>query len=146
MKQQRSQKLNTAKTFVQKKEDEAASALASARAGLQLHEEQLAQLERYQQEYSDRMVNSGQSWSSVQIQEYRAFISSIDKAIRQQQTFILESKKHIEAFQREWMHYRQNKEALGKIVDKIEVLKATDDALKQQRESDDFASRRLFLK
>ncbi len=146
MKPLRAQKLNTAKKFVQKKEDEAASVLAAARARLQLHEEQLVQLERYQQEYSDRMVSSGQSWSSVQIQEYRAFISSIDQAIRQQQALILESKTQIEVFQREWMRCRQNKEALGKLVDKIEGLKDAEEALKQQRESDDFASRRLFLK
>ena len=144
MNKQRSKKLAVARGVTQKKADQIAAELAAAKEVLNKHAEQRRLLDQYQREYSDKLVASGQSWSSVQLQEYRAFILSISQALSQQEGLMKEAAAKIELLQQQWVKIRQSEKALGKIVDKMDALQMADNERLQQKISDEFTQRSRY--
>ena len=114
MNKQRSKKLQVARDVTQQKADHVAVELAAEREQFNKYSEQRRLLDQYQREYSDHLVSSGQSWSSVQLQEYRTFILSISQALSQQEKLMVETASKIELLQQRWIKMRQSEKALGK--------------------------------
>lgn len=144
MSKQRSKKLEVARSATQKKADEVAAELVAAKSQLSKHSEQRNLLDQYQREYCDHLVSSGQSWSSVQLQEYRAFILSITQALSQQEKLMAEEASKIDLLQQRWVKVRQSEKALGKIVEKMESRQVVENGRLQQNISDEFAQRSRY--
>ncbi len=144
MSKQRSKKLEVARSATRKKADEVAAELAAAKSQLNKHNEQRNLLDQYQREYCDHLVSSGQSWSSVQLQEYRAFILSITQALSQQEKLMAEEASKIDLLQQRWIKVRQSEKALCKIVEKMESRQVVENGRLQQNISDEFAQRSRY--
>ena len=144
MSKQRSKKLEVARSATQKKADEIAAELTAAKSQLGKHSEQRSLLDQYQREYCDHLVSSGQSWSSVQLQEYRAFILSITQALSQQEKLMAEEASKIDLLQQRWVKARQSEKALCKIVEKMETRQIVENGRLQQNISDEFAQRSRY--
>lgn len=140
----RSKKIQVARDVTQQKADHVAVELAAEREQFNKYSEQRRLLDQYQREYSDHLVSSGQSWSSVQLQEYRTFILSISQALSQQEKLMAETASKIDLLQQRWIKVRQSEKALGKIVEKMDALQIVDNERLQQKISDEFAQRSQY--
>ncbi len=113
---------------------------------LSAHQQKLEELIGYRAEYQERYVKSmKQGTDGTTIQEYRAFLVKLDRAIAQQEQLILKSEGEVSTSRQHWMQKRTRTKAIDTLVDKIKADENRQVDRKEQRESDERAlhSRRL---
>jgi flagellar protein FliJ len=133
-----SKRLRPVQQIAATKERNAARTMGQARQSLAQEEAKLAQLKRYHQEYLDRFQEvASQGMSANQLQEYRAFLSKLDEAIREQQKVVAASMANHSSHKDNWKQKRTRTQALGKVVERYrrEERQAADRS--EQKENDE---------
>jgi flagellar FliJ protein len=120
------------------RELDAARNMGQARQHLAQEEAKLAQLKKYHQEYMERFQRiSSQGMSASQLQEYRAFLSKLDEAIRQQQKVVAASLANHSSHKDNWKQKHTRTQALGKVVERHRREERKSAERNEQKENDE---------
>jgi flagellar FliJ protein len=130
----------------QNRERTAARHFGQCQQTLSAHQKKLDELISYRAEYQERYVTSmKQGTDGTTIQEYRAFLHKLDRAIAQQEQLIVQSEGEVSSSRQHWMQKRTRTRAIDTLVDKIKADEKRQVDRKEQKDSDERAlqSRRM---
>ena len=112
--------------------------------------ERLQELIEYRTEYQQKYMQAiNNSMGSTAIQEYRCFLSKLDRAIEQQYQLIAGGEQKVSNSRQHWMQKRTRMKAIDTLVEKIQTQERCQDDRREQQESDErslFARRLTHLK
>jgi flagellar FliJ protein len=121
-------------------EQDAARKLGKSRENLDFQIKRLEELEMYRREYNNRLMDT-KRLDAVKLQEFQAFISKLDEAIRQQKQIVEEAGKHCDVSRGEWIDKRTRTQALNKVVERYQTAEAKEVQRREQKELDEHAGR-----
>jgi len=133
-----SKRFRPVQRVAQSREQKAARELGNSQRRAQDQEGRLEELKGYHQEYLERFENAASSGiSASQLQEYRAFISKLELAIREQEKIVSASHRECSSRKQVWQRKRTQTEALGKVMGRFESEERKDSDKREQKETDD---------
>ncbi len=120
------------------REQTAAKELGDSTRYVHEQEERLEELRRYHAEYIDRFHSAAKmGMSALQLQEYRAFLAKLERAIREQQTIIKDG-LNVRKFKKDsWQQKHVRTQALGKVIDRYKKAENRAEDKREQKETDD---------
>ncbi len=140
----RSRRLRPIHRLAAGRENDAARALGLAQRELAAGREQLRQLTRYREEYVADMTRRGRDGiSAARLREYQAFLDQLDAAIRIQCQRLQELEARCHDRRHQWHDRHRDSQVLEKVMARIAREERKAEARKEQRETDDFAGRRV---
>lgn len=126
-----------------KASDEAAKRLANA---LRAHEEAKQKLDLllgYQRDYAERCQTSlANGMSATQFSNYRAFMQKLDQAIAGQDRVVVDALARVDQARAAWCAAEQKKLSFATLNDRAIKEQNRRDAVRDQKQSDEFANRR----
>ena len=126
--------------------DAAASALGRLQQARRASEQKLQALVDYRAEYQrrfdDAMAN-GMSMSSLQ--NYQRFVASLEQAIDHQRRALDTSERHVETGNSNWRARQRRLNSFDVLATRRRDAAAKTEAKREQRQTDEFASRALFV-
>lgn len=138
----RSKRLQPVKQITEIREKDAAKLLGESKQELQQLQHQLAELERYRQEYRGHYQQNGSAGFSAQrLQELQQFLAKIDLSIVQQEQAIVTAEGVCEEKKQLWLQARGKTHALGKVVERYQQDEQQQQNRREQRENDEYAQR-----
>lgn len=138
----RARRLAPARDLAEKREQEAAAALASAQQAVADAERRMDDMRRFRDEYAQRLATApGGGLSAVLLKETANFVSKVDGGMEQARRWLAEQQRLCELRHAEWVKCRVRTRAIGKLSQRHEALDSARAARTEQREQDEFASR-----
>jgi len=140
------QRMQTVSGVLAERLDEAARKLARSRARLAQERTRLQQLEGFRDDYSLQHGNTtGTTVRAFQLQDFNAFLTRLDAAIRQQQQHIGKVEQELAASQRHWQAERSRFEAVNKLVQTYRDAERSREEEAEQQQLDDHAVQRYLF-
>jgi flagellar FliJ protein len=136
----RSQRIQTIVDIKAQQENSALKALAEQQRKIQAAQQQLEHLQQYRQEYLDNDRESG-SKRIHRLLEFRAFIAKLDHAIAGQTDVIQQIETELQRKRKHWESLHHHTKNLQKVCDGMASAELNLESKREQRESDDRASR-----
>jgi flagellar protein FliJ len=137
-----SKRLRPVQRVAVSREQSAARELGDSRRYVHRQEERLNELRVYHAEYLERFhVTAKVGMSALQLQEYRAFLAKLERAIREQQDIIAKG-INVQEFKKDtWQQKHVRTQVIGNVIDRYKKSerKATDK--REQNEADDRSQR-----
>ncbi len=134
----RSKRLRPVQRVAVSNEQTAARELGDCRRSVHKQEQRLEELCGYHDEYLQRFNSAARSgMSSTQLQEYRAFLSKLELAIKEQELIVLAKRSECSGQKEVWQQKRVRTQALGKVVNRYQQEERKDADVREQKESDD---------
>lgn len=124
------------------REQTAARELGDCRRRMHEQEERLEDLCKYHREYLDQFHTAArQGMSATQLQEYRAFLAKLERAIKEQEKIVHLRRNECDQSQENWQQKHVRTQVLGKVVERC--VKEEDKQLnhREQKETDDHNQR-----
>ena len=138
----RARRLQPARDLAEKREREAATALAGAQRAVLEAEKRIEELLRFRDEYAQRMSTApGGALSSVLLKQTASFVGKVDGGMEQAQRWLAEQRRVCEQRHAEWIKCRMRTRAIAKLGERHAARDALRAARSEQREQDEFASR-----
>ena len=138
-----SKRLKPVQQVAASRERNAARTMGQARQHLAQEEAKLAQLKKYHQEYLERFQQvASQGMSANQLQEYRAFLTKLERAIQEQESVVAESRTQCSQHQENWQQKHVRTQALGKVMERYQREERKQEDVREQKESDERSQRR----
>ncbi|MCK0163831.1 flagellar export protein FliJ [Marinobacter sp. S6332] len=138
----RSQRLVVVLALEERKEKEALEKMSKARELVEQHSEQVANLNRYQQEYRDQIRNSQQGVVQVsRLQAWQAFIAQLDQVILQQQKQLDQAEAVFEARRQEWQQAWERRRGMEKYIETCRQQELREQDSQEQKLADEAAGR-----
>jgi flagellar FliJ protein len=138
----RSKRLKPVAQFADSRQQDAAVALANYRRVYDEHENRLNELRGYRAEYLERFHAAGAAgMDAMQLQEYRAFIDRLDKAVAQQEAVVQAARQEYEQKKQAWLELRGRAKALDGVVVRYQEQEQQARERREQHESDERAQR-----
>ncbi|MFZ5594252.1 MAG: flagellar export protein FliJ [Pseudomonadota bacterium] len=138
----KSQRLKPIIKLSDNRQQDAARAVAESKRILEEHQDRLADLERYRDEYAARFKAMGAGGMVVsQLHEYRAFLSNLAAAVTQQEKLVLISRQDLDGKIRLWNQARGKARALDVVVIKYRQEEQRIEGRREQILSDEQAQR-----
>lgn len=138
----RSKRLDVVLTLEERKEHEALERMGEARTRVDGHREQVANLERYQQEYRNQIRASQQGVVPVaRLQAWQAFIAQLDQVIGQQQNLLQKAEQLYEARRLEWQQAWERRRGMEKYIESCRDQEQRERDSREQKLADEAASR-----
>lgn len=138
----RSRRLAVVLTLEQRKEQQALEQLGAARQQVEAQQQQIDDLNRYQQEYRDQIRNNQQGVVSVtRLQAWQAFISQLDQVLRQQQKQLDSLQHKLDEARRQWQIAWERRRGMEKYIETCRQQEQREQDLKEQKLSDEAAGR-----
>lgn len=131
----RAKRLQPLLKIASKKQDNAATILASSNNELKQYQDKLEQMRQYRSEYNNEISSS--TISIQLLRDKQQFIKQIDQAIEMLQQQIEQLKLKAAHDQSNWLQAKQKNDAYDKIVEKIEITEQKIQDEREQREIDD---------
>lgn len=101
----------------------------------------LDELKAYLSEYSARVnANTGDTFSPVQLQDNRAFLSRLSDIIRIQDTIVLQQAQHLETARQQWLSARQQAQSLDRLAGQYRQEEQAHAERVEQHASDELSS------
>jgi len=126
-----------------KASDEAAKHLAAA---LRMHEEAKQKLELllgYRKDYAERCQNDlANGMGAMQFNNYQAFMQKLDQAIAGQDKVVVDALARVDRARAAWCAAEQKKMSFTTLNDRAIKEQNRRDAVRDQKQSDEFANRR----
>ena len=126
-----------------KESDEAAKRLAAA---LRAHEDAKQKLElllNYRSDYAERcQAGLAAGMGAVQFNNYQAFMQKLDQAIAGQDKVVVDALKRVDQARAAWCAAEQKKMSFTTLNDRAIKEQNRRDAVREQKQSDEFANRR----
>jgi flagellar protein FliJ len=140
---QRSKRLQSIAELAKNEEDQALQILAASQQEHSQAQQQLEQLTQFLKEYQGRFVEWGTQGgvSVARIQDYQSFMGRLNEAMVAQQQVVEQAEKDVQEKRREWLEKRVNTQALEKVVSRYQDEEQQQENMKEQRDSDEYASR-----
>ncbi|MES1928619.1 flagellar biosynthesis chaperone FliJ [Salinisphaera dokdonensis CL-ES53] len=126
--------------------DAAASALGRLQQARRASEQKLQALVDYRAEYQRRFDDAmadGMSMSSLQ--NYQRFVASLEQAIDHQRRALDTSERHVETGNSNWRARQRRLNSFDVLATRRRDAAAKTEAKREQRQTDEFASRALFV-
>lgn len=137
----RSKRLETVLNLEQRKEQQAMERLGEARKQAEAHREQVANLERYQQEYRDQIRATQHGVVPVtRLQAWQAFIAQLDQVIVQQNRQLQQAEKVFEARRLEWLQAWERRRGMEKYIETCRQQEQKARDLSEQKLADEAAA------
>jgi flagellar FliJ protein len=140
---QRSKRLQSIAELAKNEEDQALQILAASQQEHSQAQQQLEQLTQFLKEYQGRFVEWGTQGgvSVARMQDYQSFMGRLNEAMVAQQQVVEQAEKDVQEKRREWLEKRVNTQALEKVVSRYQDEEQQQENMKEQRDSDEYASR-----
>lgn len=138
----RSRRLAVVLTLEERKEQEALEKLGEARQQVEAQQQQIDDLNRYQQEYRDQIRSNQRGVVSVtRLQAWQAFISQLDLVLRQQQKQLDLLQQKLDEARRQWQMAWERRRGMEKYIETCRQQEQREQDLKEQKLSDEAAGR-----
>jgi flagellar FliJ protein len=133
-----SKRLKPVHRVAESREQTAAKELGDSTRYVHEQEARLEELRRYHAEYLDRFHSAAKmGMSALQLQEYRAFLAKLERAIREQEAIIKDG-RNVHKFKKDnWQQKHVRTQALGKVIDRYKKAETKAEDKREQKESDD---------
>jgi flagellar FliJ protein len=129
------------KRYADSREQDAGVLLARARALVEDRERQLAELQRYREEYAAQQSQGVGTLDPVRLQNYHAFLARLQDAARQQRQLVDEAQAELERCLADWRASRAEAAALGRVVERMEHGERRESDRREQHDHDERALR-----
>ncbi len=138
-----SKRFRPVQRVAESREQTAARELGDSRRLVKEQEQRLDELHTYHSEYLERFhKEAAKGISAVQLQEYRAFLAKLERAIKEQESIIDESRNICAFKQEKWQQKHVRTQALGKVVERCQKEERKVVERREQKESDDRSQRK----
>ena len=125
------------------REQKAARALGLSQREVREQESRLQELKTYHQEYLERFQGASAAGMSVaQMQEYRAFLGKLERAIGEQEQRLQASRQACSGCRETWQASHQRSRTLGKVMERYQAAEQRQQESREQKEQDDRNQRR----
>lgn len=118
-------------------EREAAGDLGDILQLLEKREAQLLELRGYREDYAKRLEGGGTTLGAQRLQECRAFLLSLNRAIIQQEGLVEKTRQELEAARTSWMSRRRETRSLDTVADRYRAQEYQEAEYREQRELDE---------
>ena len=136
----RSRRLDTVVRMAGERERDAAGAFAESRGRLTAQEQRLEMLLGYRAEYEGRFKERGAGGMGIgQLQEYRAFLDRLNRAIEQQRAVLTEAQQRMNVDRQCWLDETRRAQSLGKVQERLRGDERRSADAHEQRETDERA-------
>jgi flagellar FliJ protein len=134
----KSKRLKPVHRVAESKEQTAAKELGDSTRYMHEQEARLAELRNYHAEYLEKFHTAAKmGMSALQLQEFRAFLSKLERAIREQEN-VIQDGRNVHKFKKDrWQKKHSRTQALGKVIDRYKQAEVKDQDKREQKESDD---------
>jgi len=139
-----SKRLQPVVDFNQRKEEDAAKALAVASRNVLEQKQRLSEFESYRGEYGQQLSQvGGAGLSASKMRDFQAFISKLNHVLEQQKVAIENAEKEYELKKRQWLAARNKLKAISKVQRKHILQENSTEEKRMQKEQDDRNSRKI---
>jgi flagellar FliJ protein len=141
----RSERLDAVQRALDDEQQLLAKRVAQYRGSMQLAHNKLLELERYCAEYSAEYRRQvAQGLAGVRLRDYQAFLAKLQLALRQQQEALTRARTEFDYEQQRWQLAAGQAAAVSGVVQRWRSEEQNIEDRREQRLSDDNASRRQF--
>ncbi|MEX2476121.1 flagellar export protein FliJ [Marinobacter sp.] len=138
----RSRRLAVVLTLEERKEHEALEALAAARQKVEAQQQQINDLNRYQQEYRNQIRENQQGVVSVtRLQAWQAFIAQLDQVLRHQQKQLEQLEQRLNDARKHWQSAWERRRGMEKYIETCQRQEQRELDQKEQKYADEAAGR-----
>lgn len=138
----RSRRLAVVLNLEERKEREALERMGEARNRYEAQQEQIDNLNRYQQEYRDQIRQNQQGVVPVaRLQAWQAFIAQLDQVLRQQQKQLDILAERLDESRRQWQEAWERRRGMEKYIETCRRQEQREQDLKEQKLADEAAGR-----
>lgn len=137
----RNRRLQQMAEFINERESEAGRALSQAAKEVERVQAQLEALCRFRNDYVKRL-QEGKVMNAIQLHEYRAFLSSLGRAIGDQETALAKMRQEYAALRQTWRQAHCRSQGIRKMQAKLVQQERQSLERCLQREQDDRAAAR----
>jgi flagellar FliJ protein len=138
----RSERLQVVLAVEERKEQAALERMGEARKQVDQHQEQLANLNQYQDEYRQQMRQSQQGAIAVtRLQAWQAFIAQLDQVIRHQEQQLAQARELFEARRKDWHEAWERRRGMEKYIESCRQQEARERDAREQKAADEAAGR-----
>jgi flagellar FliJ protein len=138
----RSKRLQPVQRITESREKDAARVLGEFQKQLLQLQQQLAELERYREEYRNYYQQcGGAGFSAQKLLQLQHFLSKIGQAITQQQQAIINAQAQCELKKKLWFQARSRTHALDKVAERYQQDEQLQENRREQKDNDEFAQR-----
>ncbi len=130
------------KDLADSREREAGVRLAEAQRRVTEHEQKLAQLTSYRDEYLARTLPGVSGTDPVRLANYSAFLDRLNESLRVQEGLISDAKLEAERRLQEWQSLKVEASALSRAMDRFRQDEQRDSERREQRDQDERAMQR----
>jgi len=138
----RSERIQPIKDIADTRERNAGAVVAQAERALRDREQQLAQLRKYLDEYVRKNTPGLGAVDPVRLGNYRAFLARLTEAVRAQEQLVEQASLEYERKREDWRVQHVEAAALGRAVERMQVVERTEQDRREQRESDEDSLRK----
>lgn len=139
----RLKRLEPIRELAERREKQAVQTFGHCQQKLEVARNGLNNLRAFRENYSSQFHQMGHRGLGVQrLQEYRAFLEKINKAIAEQEKVLQRAERELEAAKRAWEEAHGHVLGMQTLVDKLRTETARQEQKREQDENDDRASRR----
>lgn len=138
----RSRRLAVVLTLEERKEQEALEKLGEARKQVDAQQQQIDDLNRYQQEYRDHIRRNQQGVVSVsRLQAWQAFVTQLDQVLHQQHKQMDALQHRFEEARKLWQTAWERRRGMEKYIESCRLQEQREQDLREQKLSDEAAGR-----
>ena len=122
--------------------EKAAASLGALNRQLQQHEEKLLLLFKYRDEYQERLRQAaGTGLDGAGLRNFHEFLERLEQAILQQHAQVVDARTRMECGRNDWQLKQRKSKAFGTLSERFDTAIRRDQATREQKLQDDFASR-----
>jgi flagellar FliJ protein len=138
-----SKRFKPVQRVAESREKRAAQEFGDSQRRQHAQEARLQELKNYHKEYLERFQSAAKNGiSAPQLMEYRAFLSKLETAIREQEKVVMASQHECSRSKAQWQEKHMRTQVLGKVVERAENAEKRTQQGREQKEQDEFSQRK----
>ena len=138
----RSKRMQPVQRVAEKRENDAAHRMSESRQQLAHQETRLKELQAYRDQYAAQFSERGNAGlDSMQLQDYRVFLSRLNEAICQQELVIAQCRSRHVLDQDQWTNRRCHTQAVDNLIERFRKDEQRQQHQREQQLQDDHSQR-----
>lgn len=139
--------ISTLIELAEKEADDAAKALGKAISAHEDTVKKLHLLQQYRNDYETRLQGmASQGLTVLQFANFTAFLAKLDEAVTGQQTVVRDAERRVELAKNNWQSIEKRRLSYQTLKNRAEFAQQQKEAKRDQKQTDDFASRSYLNK
>jgi len=136
----KSERLKPVQRINESREKDAARALGRSVQIVQQHEQRLAELQQYRDEYDRQIQSMGENGVvASRLQQMQSFLHNLNQAISQQQLIVEQARREQEHKRRSWQQAHGKTQVMDKVVERYRRDEQYQANKRDQKENDEHA-------